>query len=68
MKEKIGIQLSLQKHRELAEMAEVATHERIRQLKLSRIREDVSRSLCIIGYAILYAICYYYSLSGFTHV
>ena len=66
MKEKIGIQLSLQKHRELAEMAEVATHERIRQLKLSRIREDVSR--CFIGYAFLYVICYYYSLSVLTHV
>lgn len=42
MKEKMNIQLGLQKHRELAELAEVATHERIRQLQMRRIREDVS--------------------------
>jgi hypothetical protein len=42
MKEKMSIQLSLQKHREMAELAEVATHERIRQLQMRRVREDVS--------------------------
>lgn len=42
MKEKMNIQLGLQKHREVAELAEVATHERIRQLQMRRIREDVS--------------------------
>lgn len=42
MKEKMAIQLGLQKHREVAEVAEVATHERIRQLQMRRIREDVS--------------------------
>jgi hypothetical protein len=45
MKEKMNIQLSLQKHREMAELAEVATHERIRQLQMRRVREDVSSAL-----------------------
>ena len=47
MREKMHIQLGLQKHRELAEQAEVATHDRIRQLQMRRIREDVSVLLCI---------------------
>ena len=42
MREKMNIQLGLQKHRELAEQAEVATHDRIRHLQMRRIREDVS--------------------------
>ena len=41
MKDKMEISLSVQKHRELAELAEVATHERIRKLQMRRIREDV---------------------------
>ena len=49
MKEKMNIQLGLQKHRELAELAEVATHERIRQLQMRRIREDVSVTVFTVG-------------------
>jgi hypothetical protein len=49
MKEKMAIQLGLQKHREVAELAEVATHERIRQLQMRRIREDVSASVSLVS-------------------
>ena len=42
MREKIDITLGLQRHRELAEAAEVATFERLKQLQIKRIREDVS--------------------------
>ena len=43
MKEKMDVALSLQRHRELAQMAEVATFERLKQLQIKRIREDVRR-------------------------
>ncbi len=42
MKEKIDINLALQKHRELAEKAEFTTMEKIRHLRLMRSRDDVS--------------------------
>jgi hypothetical protein len=49
MREKMAIQLGLQKHREVSEMAEVATHDRIRGMQMRRVREDwvkgVSESL-----------------------
>jgi len=48
MREKMNIQLGLQKHRELAEQAEVATHDRIRHLQMRRIREDVSTCICLV--------------------
>lgn len=41
MREKMEISLSLQKHRELAEQAEIATQEKIRQLRMRRTRDDV---------------------------
>ena len=48
MREKMNIQLGLQKHRELAEQAEVATHDRIRHLQMRRIREDVRACFCVV--------------------
>jgi hypothetical protein len=42
MREKMQITLSLQKHRELAEQAEIATQEKIRTLRMRRARDDVS--------------------------
>lgn len=68
MREKMNIQLGLQKHRELAEQAEVATHDRIRHLQMRRIREDVSHvhlctrffhtSHCYSLDVVLFFLCY----------
>jgi hypothetical protein len=49
MKEKMDVALSLQRHRELAQMAEVATFERLKQLQIKRIREDVRRMRCLLA-------------------
>jgi len=49
MKEKMDVALSLQRHRELAQMAEVATFERLKQLQIKRIREDVRRMSCLLA-------------------
>jgi hypothetical protein len=40
MKEKMDISLEFQKHRELAEKAELATQEKLRQMRLLRARDD----------------------------
>lgn len=44
LREKIEINLTRQKHREIAEKAEMTTMEKLRQMRMRRSREDVSKS------------------------